>query len=603
MSFSVFTQFKANDGVTPAFKSMIETGNRFKQEAGRIQNAFSKAFRTVGNGLRSVGNGFTSVTDKIFTVKNAIMGVVAGVVVQKIAALGKAWINFASDLTETRGKIDVVFGSMNKDLYEWAKTSTKTMGLAQQTALDSAALFGDMATGMGLSQKRAAEMAMSLTQLGADMASFKNISNDVASTALKSIFTGETESLKNLGVMMMQANLEEFANSKGIRKKIKDMTEAEKVELRYAYVMAKTTNAQGDFLRTGGNAANQMRTFSEMLKEIQTNLGMIMLPTYTKLLKQANQLLVDNGSIIQTIFERVFGVMSKIFNKIGQIFAPFKVLLLEDIFPELSYWFKYISVTLVPILVDAFKRNLPTILSIFENLWSVLKLAIPVILEVATVAIKAVLSIGSGLLKVLDGVLRFLSGIFTGNWRQAWQGLVESVGGLFEALFAIIKGGLNLLLAPINMVINGYNAIADKNGKPQMKRIPTFASGTNYFSGGLALVGEKGPELVQLPSATKIYNNSSTVKMIERMSQPRFNNVIDFGKYLDRRIEVKPAKLNQDNENDVNTAEVNDSSNEKNGGVLTIELIAPEGYQAKVVNARTSDGRAFKVKLRGKRRQ
>ena len=48
---------------------------------------------------------------------------------------------------------------------------------------------------------------------------------------------------------------------------------------------------------------------------------------------------------------------------------------------------------------------------------------------------------------------------------------------------------------------------------------------------------------------------------------------------------------------------MNDSSNEKNGGVLTIELIAPEGYQAKVVNARTSDGRAFKVKLRGKRRQ
>ena len=148
--------------------------------------------------------------------------------------------------------------------------------------------------------------------------------------------------------------------------------------------------------------------------------------------------------------------------------------------------------------------------------------------------------------------------------------------------------------------LDAYNKT---HGTKIKNEIPGFASGTNYFSGGLALVGEKGPELVQLPSATKIYNNSSTVKMIGRMSQPRFNNVIDFGKYLDRRIEVKPAKLNQDNENDVNTAEVNDSSNGNNGGVLTIELIAPEGYQAKVVNARTSDGRAFKVKLRGKRRQ
>ena len=213
MSFSIFTKFKAIDGVTPAFKSMIDKGNSFQQQAGRIQGAFARAFRSVGSGLRNLRAGFSSITDKIFTVKNAIMAVVAGQIMQKIAYLGKAWVDFASDLTETKGKVDVTFGSMSKVVNDWAKTSIKSMGLAQQTALDSAALFGDMGTGMGMSRKRAAEMAMALTQLGADMASFKNISNDMATTALKSVYTGETESLKNLGVVMTQTNLEEFAIS------------------------------------------------------------------------------------------------------------------------------------------------------------------------------------------------------------------------------------------------------------------------------------------------------------------------------------------------------------------------------------------------------
>ena len=602
MSFSIFTKFKAVDGVTPAFKSMIAKGNSFQQQAGRIQNAFARAFRSVGSGLRSLKTGFNSVTDKIFTVKNAIMGIAAGAAINTIASIGKSWLDMASDLTETRGKIDVVFGSMNTNLYEWAKTSTKTMGLAQQTALDSAALFGDMATGMGLSKNRAAEMSMSLTQLGADLASFKNISNDVASTALKSIFTGETESLKNLGVMMLQANLEEFARSKGLRKKIKDMTEAEKVELRYAYVMAKTTNAQGDFLRTGGNAANQMRIFSEMLKEVQTNLGGIMLPVYTRLLKQANQLLIDNGPLIQTSFERVFGILSKIFNKAAQIFTPFKIVLVDEILPELNYWFRYFGTTLAPIFINAFKKNLPTILSIFKNLWEVLRLTIPIVLEVAAVVFKSVFDIGTNILKVFDGILNFINGVFSGNWRQAWNGLTEIVSGLFKGLVAIIKGLLNLLISPLNMIIDGYNAIAVKNGKPEVKRLPMLASGTNYFSGGLALVGERGPEIVQLPAATKVYNNNRTVRMIEQMSQPRKDNVIDFEKYFKRQYEIKPPQNTYNNET-IQSVGKSKNPNVNNDGLLTLELIVPDGYDAKVVNAKTPDGREFKVKLRGKRKQ
>ena len=89
--------------------------------------------------------------------------------------------------------------------------------------------------------------------------------------------------------------------------------------------------------------------------------------------------------------------------------------------------------------------------------------------------------------------------------------------------------------------------------------------------------------------------------MIEEMSRPRINNVIDFEKYFNKRIDLNPPK--QTPEKETVLFDNNNVSKNNNGGVLEIELIAPQGYEAKVVNAKSSDGRDFKVKLRGKRKQ
>lgn len=214
-----------------------------------------------------------------------------------ITAAATASFKFASDMTETLGKTEVVFGEQADAVKKWSETSISQMGLAAQTALDSAALYGDMATSMGLSQEQAAKMSMELTRLGADLASFKNISNDIAQTALKSIFTGETESLKELGVVMTEVNLQEYARQQGIRKTISRMTEQEKVMLRYQYVLSKTKNSQGDFARTNQNAANQMRMLTENLKQVGMQLGQILVPVITKALQKINEWLVKFQSL------------------------------------------------------------------------------------------------------------------------------------------------------------------------------------------------------------------------------------------------------------------------------------------------------------------
>ena len=148
-----------------------------------------------------------------------------------------------------------------------------------------ASLFGDMGTSMGLTQKQAAGMSTSLVGLAGDLASFKNIRIDVAQTALASIFTGETESLKKLGVVMTEANLKQFALEQGITKTIKQMTQAEKVQLRYNFVMAQSNNAIGDFARTSDGVANSTRSLQESVKELGEQFGKELLPLASDVIK------------------------------------------------------------------------------------------------------------------------------------------------------------------------------------------------------------------------------------------------------------------------------------------------------------------------------
>ena len=146
-----------------------------------------------------------------------------------------------------------------------------------------------MAAGMGLANDSASDMAVALTGLSADMASFHNVGH--ASTALKSIFTGETETLKQFGIVMTDANLQAYALSKGITKSTVDMSQAEKVQLRYNYVMSQTALAQGDFAKTSDSWANQTRILSEQWKEFGATIGTVLMNVLLPAVKAINSLL------------------------------------------------------------------------------------------------------------------------------------------------------------------------------------------------------------------------------------------------------------------------------------------------------------------------
>lgn len=264
-------------------KIIIEAQNKAKaafDEAQKQIDDTGQKFSSMGDKMHAAGDKMKSVGKKMTTYMTLPILAGAGMSIKAF-----------SDLEETLSKVDVTFGKSSASVKKWADTSIEKMGLAKQTALDATALFGDMGTGMGMNQKEAAKMGMGLTQLGADMASFKNVSIDRAQTALAGVYTGETEALKDLGVVMTETNLAEFAASKGITKKISDMTQAEKVQLRYNFVMDKTKNAQGDFARTSDSLANKTRTAKEKTKELSAELGGKLAPIYNKLLEVGTKVL------------------------------------------------------------------------------------------------------------------------------------------------------------------------------------------------------------------------------------------------------------------------------------------------------------------------
>lgn len=298
------------------------------KEAGKAQNAYNRQAAQVNNlgsqlntarsdlsrfesqmqeaaaqsdkltaGLKSAASGLDNFSKKTSKIGNTLT---LGVTTPLLAA-GTASFKFASDLNENLNKTEVAFEKNADDVVKWSETTLKQYGLAQSTALEMAATWGDMGTSMEIPLDSATEMSKTLVGLAADMASFKNISIDRAQTALNAVYTGETESLKELGVVMTQANLEAYAMSKGIEKNYQDMSEAEKVTLRYQYVLDKTKNSQGDFARTSDSAANQMRIAQESVKELAAEFGQKLLPVGTKVLNFANDLLdsfnnLDDGT-------------------------------------------------------------------------------------------------------------------------------------------------------------------------------------------------------------------------------------------------------------------------------------------------------------------
>lgn len=238
----------------------------------------------------------------------AAVGVSFGITA--LIKFGKESLNLASDIQEVQNVVDTAFGSMSGMVENFASTAIEKFGMSELAAKRTASTYMAMSKGMKLYGEQAAQMAIDAAGRTGDIASFYNMTQSEADTMLKSIWTGETESLKRIGVVMTQTNLDQYALQKGFDKTTSAMNQQELTMLRYQYVMEQTSLAAGDFEKTQDSWANQTRVLTERWKQFLSLMGTGLIQMLTPALKFLNQMmsvLIRFADAFSKVTEALFG--------------------------------------------------------------------------------------------------------------------------------------------------------------------------------------------------------------------------------------------------------------------------------------------------------
>lgn len=243
-------------------------------------NPFNKGLKNASNNIKS--SGIESILGKIGKAALAAFSVKA------VIDFTKSCLELGSNLSEVQNVVDVTFGNLNGEVDKFAQNAITQFGLGQTVTKKYVGTFGAMAKAFDFNNQAALEMSKTLTGLTGDVASFYNLSTDEAFTKLKSVFTGETETLKDLGVVMTQNALDQYALANGYGKTTTKMSEQEKTALRYQFVLDKLSLAQGDFARTSDSWANQTRVLSLRFDELKATLGQGFINLFTPIVQGIN---------------------------------------------------------------------------------------------------------------------------------------------------------------------------------------------------------------------------------------------------------------------------------------------------------------------------
>jgi hypothetical protein len=214
-----------------------------------------------------------------------------------IIGLGAAAVKMASDFAETDAKFKTVFSSIQKEAEETADTFKKSFGLSEKAAKQLLGDTGDLLVGFGFTEKSALELSKQVNELAVDLASFTNFSGGAegASLALTKALLGERESIKSLGIAITEADLKSFAAEQGLV--FKELDRVKKATLTYQLALKQSSKAVGDFERTSGSLANQVRQMQAQLIDLSVEIGNQLLPIILKIVRKIRDLFTSFTSL------------------------------------------------------------------------------------------------------------------------------------------------------------------------------------------------------------------------------------------------------------------------------------------------------------------
>lgn len=286
--------------MTQALAQLATTGSR----AGTATNTLVKSFNLLPSSTAKAKSGFNGLAGAIGKFYATYWLLIRG-----IGQFKKA-IDISSALTEVQNVVDVSFGDMSNKMDEFARSALNLYGMSELTAKQIGSRFQAMGVSMGFAQEDMTEMSIRLTQLAGDLASFYNLAQEDVAKKLQSIFTGETEPLRSLGLDLSFATVEAWALSQGIDADMRSMTQAEKTMLRYQYVLANTGAATNDFVRTQNSWANQLRLLTGAFEQLGSIVGGVLVNAFKPFIQALNNVMgavINFAQVVSDALGAIFG--------------------------------------------------------------------------------------------------------------------------------------------------------------------------------------------------------------------------------------------------------------------------------------------------------
>lgn len=305
----------ATNKTTQATNKASKASKNLDKETKDLNKDLKQVGSTGAKSMQQISSGANKSSKSIGGLK-ASLGKIAGILaagfsIQALVNMGKESLSLASDLTEVQNVVDTAFGSMSQKMEDFADTAIETYGISKLTAKNIGSTYTAMARGMGQSLDEATDKALEMTGRVADIASFYNLTIDRANTIGRAVYSGETEPLKQIGVIMTEDQLAAFALANGYDTLYKNMNAAQKLEVRQAYFLSQTNLAAGDFVKTQDSWANQTKILSERWKEFLSVLGSGLIQILTPVLKFLNQF-VSAMTAALTAFNKFLGINTEV---------------------------------------------------------------------------------------------------------------------------------------------------------------------------------------------------------------------------------------------------------------------------------------------------
>ena len=271
---------KLYDGIAPLASQLDKVGNAFAKLPPQLSKVVTQANRVTAANERQK-KSYMSLSSQL----NGFMRSAAKLVSLKAIAdyLGNAVAKF-NDFYEAANMFGVSMGDMTNEASGFIDKMEQLLGIDPSEAMNAMANIYSMTKSFGLAKEQAYTLSKSLTQLGYDLSSLKNIPISQAFTKIRSAMAGELEPMLQLGVDISQARLQQELLALGFNKQVSTLSQADKATLRYIAILKQTTDAQGDFARTLSSPANMIRVLKAQLSGLARDIGSLLYPALKSIL-------------------------------------------------------------------------------------------------------------------------------------------------------------------------------------------------------------------------------------------------------------------------------------------------------------------------------